>query len=584
MPDELSLPEGSIVTLIRHVNQDWAEGEVDGKRGIFPTNFIKIIVDCPHDSMVSQPSLGLPSEAQGYENCIEPCSAIELHIDQSVKYVPITSNSSARTRGIKDISGHEVKALSPHSFIGEVEGGVSVKEDDSVTVIKPLGEDWQKVQTIDGQVGQVPRSQTKVNDLSSIPRSKSSTCISSSATSNDYSEKCIKVSDGSSESGKMLKSSLAVTKFDEDLSEQNTSLKDKNGSCMKTSALYTADSSDPPKCKPTLLLKPAVAQKPTTVLSAKSFSMTKPVSLARMKAPGQVLPLSEDGTILTANDEEMSETSSNNSFKISNPQNSGYSSPVLNDTNIHTQSSSNSGTNSVSFNRPETVKQILTSVKEFKTSGSNTSISPSLSLFNPETSPVLSAHSTSGSSRRNSSVTTPISSLHADNATSDDTRKIVSSTEQKVRRARKLSEPNLVTKDRAFQTHLADVISLSHHPPPPARAAPQRPVSEIVQEPPSESQWPYPKVPFFPPRRTPSTPARVESSVRTVPRRPVLKAIDLHSQTLGKPGNHTAAQIPQPPQRQPPRPASFPAPPKRPPPRLADLKFPDTPRSGMYIV
>ena len=45
-PNELSLKENEIVRLIRHVNNDWTEGEVDDKVGIFPKSFIEIIVDC----------------------------------------------------------------------------------------------------------------------------------------------------------------------------------------------------------------------------------------------------------------------------------------------------------------------------------------------------------------------------------------------------------------------------------------------------------------------------------------------------------------------------------------------------------
>lgn len=41
-PTEMSVTEGEIVTLIRHVDSDWTEGEVDGRRGLFPTSFVYI--------------------------------------------------------------------------------------------------------------------------------------------------------------------------------------------------------------------------------------------------------------------------------------------------------------------------------------------------------------------------------------------------------------------------------------------------------------------------------------------------------------------------------------------------------------
>lgn len=45
-PNELSFKENEIVHLIRHIDSEWTEGEIDGRVGIFPKNFIEIIVDC----------------------------------------------------------------------------------------------------------------------------------------------------------------------------------------------------------------------------------------------------------------------------------------------------------------------------------------------------------------------------------------------------------------------------------------------------------------------------------------------------------------------------------------------------------
>nr|KAG5691956.1 hypothetical protein BaRGS_011347 [Batillaria attramentaria] len=47
LPNELSFNDNEIVTLIQHVDEDWIEGELDGKIGLFPANFVEIIVDCP---------------------------------------------------------------------------------------------------------------------------------------------------------------------------------------------------------------------------------------------------------------------------------------------------------------------------------------------------------------------------------------------------------------------------------------------------------------------------------------------------------------------------------------------------------
>lgn len=52
--DELSLYAGQTVFLIRHVNAEWMEGETsDGRKGIFPTSFLEILIDC-HEAKNNQ--------------------------------------------------------------------------------------------------------------------------------------------------------------------------------------------------------------------------------------------------------------------------------------------------------------------------------------------------------------------------------------------------------------------------------------------------------------------------------------------------------------------------------------------------
>ena len=41
-PDDLALKEGDIVQLVKKVNDDWLEGRIGNRQGIFPVNFIDI--------------------------------------------------------------------------------------------------------------------------------------------------------------------------------------------------------------------------------------------------------------------------------------------------------------------------------------------------------------------------------------------------------------------------------------------------------------------------------------------------------------------------------------------------------------
>ncbi len=47
-PNELTFFDNEIVVLIRYVDDQWMEGDINGQRGIFPISYVDIIVDCAH--------------------------------------------------------------------------------------------------------------------------------------------------------------------------------------------------------------------------------------------------------------------------------------------------------------------------------------------------------------------------------------------------------------------------------------------------------------------------------------------------------------------------------------------------------
>lgn len=55
-PNELSLEVGDLVTLVRHVDDEWTEGELGGRRGLFPTAYVDVIVDCAEGDAPEGPS------------------------------------------------------------------------------------------------------------------------------------------------------------------------------------------------------------------------------------------------------------------------------------------------------------------------------------------------------------------------------------------------------------------------------------------------------------------------------------------------------------------------------------------------
>lgn len=46
-PDDLPLKEGDVVQLIKKINNDWLEGRIGNRQGMFPLSFIDIKVPLP---------------------------------------------------------------------------------------------------------------------------------------------------------------------------------------------------------------------------------------------------------------------------------------------------------------------------------------------------------------------------------------------------------------------------------------------------------------------------------------------------------------------------------------------------------
>ena len=46
LPDELNLKVGDVVTKVERMDGGWWQGELAGKRGMFPDNFVKVGYNC----------------------------------------------------------------------------------------------------------------------------------------------------------------------------------------------------------------------------------------------------------------------------------------------------------------------------------------------------------------------------------------------------------------------------------------------------------------------------------------------------------------------------------------------------------
>ncbi|XP_077258973.1 rho guanine nucleotide exchange factor 38 [Temnothorax americanus] len=118
-PNELSFGAGEVVHLARHIDSEWIEGMIDATKGIFPSSYVNIIVDC--------------AEAK----------------QQQVQSEVISAKKDALEPGVT------VKVL--YTFDAQMDGDLNVHEGESVTVLEMANEDWVKVKNESGLVGLCPR-------------------------------------------------------------------------------------------------------------------------------------------------------------------------------------------------------------------------------------------------------------------------------------------------------------------------------------------------------------------------------------------------------------------------------------------
>ncbi|KAL3194439.1 hypothetical protein MRX96_046068 [Rhipicephalus microplus] len=120
-PNELSFHEGELVTLIRHVDDEWTEGELNGRVGLFPTEYVDIIVDCA-DQAVNASSA--------------PCS---------VSTGEASASGACFGRALFD-------------FPATVEGDLALTAGEVVVLLGKINSDWYQARSRDGRTGICPAS------------------------------------------------------------------------------------------------------------------------------------------------------------------------------------------------------------------------------------------------------------------------------------------------------------------------------------------------------------------------------------------------------------------------------------------
>ena len=119
--NELTFMDNEIINLICHVDNQWTEGEINGKRGIFPRNYVEIIVDCPYAEQMGEHGKDSKSKVE---------SSVET-LDE--KYARVLYDFNAASD--KDLT---------------------VREGETVTIIRKFDENWYEAKLDSGQTGFCP--------------------------------------------------------------------------------------------------------------------------------------------------------------------------------------------------------------------------------------------------------------------------------------------------------------------------------------------------------------------------------------------------------------------------------------------
>ena len=143
-PNELTFFDNEIVVLIRYVDDQWMEGEINGQRGIFPINYIDIIVDCargsePQNGTAAPPLTLLPAPVGP-----GPGSG------QGPGGPPDTPGQYPEEYG-EDVYGRVL-----FDFTAENDRDLNMVEGDTVTVLRKLNEHWFEARHDNGRVGLCP--------------------------------------------------------------------------------------------------------------------------------------------------------------------------------------------------------------------------------------------------------------------------------------------------------------------------------------------------------------------------------------------------------------------------------------------
>ena len=120
---ELSFKAGQLIHLLRHVNKDWMEGELDGAVGIFPKSFVDIIVDVHEEN---------PTEDGSFDDQVTEVYPADCFARVLFDFVAVEPNDLELTEG------------------------------STITLLRKIGNDWVEAMDDAGNIGICPLNYVEI--------------------------------------------------------------------------------------------------------------------------------------------------------------------------------------------------------------------------------------------------------------------------------------------------------------------------------------------------------------------------------------------------------------------------------------
>ena len=199
---ELNFPAGATILLTKDVDTEWFDGSFDGRSGVFPKSFVKVLVPLPEEAFADPVGISVPYAIAAYpfvgETATElsfregdiiylhdwvsaewfkgeidgttgifPSSFVQVQVELPQTFSEFSSSEHewAKRNGLEDSTGKNTPdssfktgdtALAIYGFATNTTGDLSLEVGDLITIEKIIDEEWVEGRKNGNEVGLCP--------------------------------------------------------------------------------------------------------------------------------------------------------------------------------------------------------------------------------------------------------------------------------------------------------------------------------------------------------------------------------------------------------------------------------------------